>query len=281
MFNHPAVSGVFSMRTGVRRVFAVALLVMLSACGGGHDTPPAEPSLQTALTGSINSDLFFTSSQTHAGYRLNVYVPANYASTSDRLPVIYVLDGGPDNGIFVPMAHIAEGVGVRAVIVGIGGFATRSTDYRYPGLNPYYAFLTTELMPLVESKYRIAPEQRTLVGHSYGGYFAAAAMLLDRQAGHTFSNFIVMDMATHEQGGPLADMERAMFTATGGKLPGTKLILSGDTAGNAKDVDAFDRMISARAYQGLELRHLPTTSYGHVEMINPAYKESLRLIFKQ
>jgi pimeloyl-ACP methyl ester carboxylesterase len=279
MFNPPSNSYRVSLRTGMRHVAEMLLLVILCACGG-RQTPPAEPSLQTAFAGSINADTVISSSQSGASYRLNIYLPANYASTTDRLPVIYLLDGGPDNGIFIPMAHIAEGLGVRAIIVGIGGFARRDTDYRYPGLNPYYTFLTTELLPQLESRYRIAPNQRTLVGHSYGGYFAAAAMLLDRQAGHTFSNFIVMDMATHEQGAPLANLERGMFTATGGKLPGTSLVLSGDSFGNAKDVDAFDQMISARAYQGLELRHIPTSSYGHVEMINPAYKESLRLIFK-
>ncbi len=280
MFNHPSISFFSSFRTGLRRVFELVLLVMLCACGG-PDTPPAEPSLQTPLAGSINKNMVVDSIQTGGSYRINIYLPSNYASTNDRLPVIYVLDGGPDNGLFTPIAHITEGLGVRAIIVGIGGFARRSTDYRYPGLNPYYTFLTTELLPKVESTYRIALDQRTLVGHSYGGYFAAAAMLLDRMAGHTFSNFIVMDMATHEQGAPLADMERTMFTATGGKLPGTRLILSGDSFGNAKDVDGFDKMISARGYQGLELRHIPTSSYGHVDMINPAYKESLRLTFKQ
>jgi hypothetical protein len=280
MFQQPSHFCFSSLRTAVRRGFGLALLVILCACGG-HQTPPDEPSLQTPLTGSIVSGVTVDSSQLGATYRLNIYLPANYATTNDRLPVIYVLDGGPDNGIFIPMAHIAEGLGVRAIVVGIGGFSRRDTDYRYPGLNPYYAFLTTELLPRIESIYRIAPEQRTLVGHSFGGYFAAAAMLLDRQAGRTFSNFIVMDMATHEQGAPLAAMESAMFAATGGKLPGTKLILSGDSFGNARDVDAFDKMMTAHAYQGLELRHIPTSSYGHVEMINPAYKESLRLVFKQ
>jgi hypothetical protein len=43
-------------------------------------------------------------------------------------------------------AQIAEGLGVRAIIVGIGGFACRSTDYRYPGLDPDYTFLTTVLL---------------------------------------------------------------------------------------------------------------------------------------
>lgn len=263
-----------------RRAFTLMLSAMLCACGA-PSAPPAEPLLQAELGGSIYSDTSVTSSQTNYTYRLNVYLPADYASTKDRLPVIYLLDGGPDNGLFGSIAHITEGIGVRAVIVGIGGFARRDTDYRYPGLNPYYNFLTTELLPQLESRYRIAPEQRTLVGHSYGGYFAASAMLLDRRSGRTFSNFIVMDMATKDQGGPLADMERAMYTATGGKLPDTKLILSGDSFGNAAAVDAFNGMLSARAYQGFELTHLPTTSYGHVDMIIPAYKESLRLIFKR
>ncbi|MDB5937236.1 MAG: esterase [Massilia sp.] len=59
-------------------------------------------------------------------------------------------------------AQIAEGLGVQAIIVGIGGFARRSTDYRYPGLDPDYTFLTTVLLPQIESTYRIAPDQRTL-----------------------------------------------------------------------------------------------------------------------
>ena len=278
MYDYLTTSVFIALRSSLCRGLGIMLLATLSACG--PNSAPAEPLLQTTLTGSVDSTTSITSHQSGASYRLNIYLPPNYASTNDRLPVIYLLDGGPDNGIFTPLARITEGLGVRAIIVGIGGFARRSTDYRYPGLNSYYAFLTTELLPQIEAKYRIAPAQRTLVGHSFGGYFAGSAMLLDRQAGHTFSNFIVMDMATKDQGGPLADMERAMFAVTGGKLPDTKLVLSGDSFGNDGDVDAFDRLISARAYQGLEMRHLQTTSYGHIEMINQAYKESLRFIFK-
>ncbi|MES2300282.1 MAG: alpha/beta hydrolase-fold protein [Pseudomonadota bacterium] len=266
-------------RLFARHLVAGALLLLLAACGG-RQTPPPEPSLQAKLKGSVTSDSAIASNATGANYRLNIYLPEDYAATSDRLPVLYVLDGGPDNGIFQPMVHLAEGLGVRAIVVGIGGFARRDTDYRYPGLNPYYTFLSTELLPQIEAKYRVAPEQRTLVGHSFGGYFVAAAMLLDRKAGHTFTNFIVMDMATHEQGGPLAQMERDMFSATAGKLPNTTLVLSGDSFGNYRDVDGFDQLLSAHGYQGLVLHHIPTSSYGHVEMINPAFKQSLQLIFK-
>lgn len=279
MFNLRSISRLPLARHFAELSLLFGLLLNLAACGG-QDTPPDEPLLQKPLAGQIDTTLAIIAKQSGARYRMNIYLPADYATTTDRLPVIYVLDGGPDNGLFKPLAQITEGLGVRAIMVGIGGFARRDTDYRYPGLVPFYAFLTTELMPQMEAAYRIAPEQRTLVGHSYGGYFAAAAMLLDRQTGHTFSNFIVMDMATHEQAGPLADMERAMYAATGGKLPNTSIVLSGDSFGNAKDVDAFNAMMSGRDYQGMELRHIPTTSYGHVEMINSAYKESLRLIFK-
>lgn len=264
----------------LRAALAASLLALLCACGGRQSVPP-EPSLNQALAGSQNKELSITASQTNFTYRLNIYLPADYDKTTDRLPVIYLLDGGPDNGIFNPLSHITEGLGVRAIIVGVGGVARRETDFRYPGLNPYYAFLTTELLPMVEAKYRIDPGQRTLAGHSFGGLFVGAAMLLDRANGHTFTNFIVMDMATHGQDGSLADDERKMFTATGGKLPDTTLVLSGDSFGNYRDADSFDRLLSARSYQGLLKHHIPTTSYGHVEMINPAFKESLRLIFNK
>ena len=164
--------------------------------------------------------------------RNSVSLPADYASTTDRLPVIYTLDGGIDNGNrFSRMVTITQEQGVRAVLIGIGGYARRETDYRLPGAGSFYAFVTTELIPYIESRYRIDPATRTLAGHSYGGFFTVMALLEDRPASRYFENFISQDIATFDQETLLFAMEQELFSASSGNLPGTTLILSGDTLG--------------------------------------------------
>ena len=48
----------------------------------------------------------------------------------------------------------------------------RTRDYNLPGAYTYYKFLTPDLIPYIEAKYKVAADQRTLEGHSFGGMFA-------------------------------------------------------------------------------------------------------------
>lgn len=124
-----------------------------------------------------------------------VRTPAGYARNSEKFPVLYMTDGD---------AHIQHTSGTisflarnarmpEMIVVGITN-TDRTRDLtptrveRVPG-NPnaqgfptsggadkFLKFIETELIPLVESKYRTMPF-RALAGHSLGGLFAVHAML--------------------------------------------------------------------------------------------------------
>lgn len=124
-----------------------------------------------------------------------VRTPAGYARGSEKFPVLYMTDGD---------AHIQHTSGTvsflarnarmpEMIVVGITN-TDRTRDLtptrveRVPG-NPnaqgfptsggadkFLKFIETELIPLVESKYRTMP-YRALAGHSLGGLFAVHAML--------------------------------------------------------------------------------------------------------
>ena len=124
-----------------------------------------------------------------------VRTPAGYARSSEKFPVLYMTDGD---------AHIQHTSGTisflarnarmpEMIVVGITN-TDRTRDLtptrveRVPG-NPnaqgfptsggadkFLKFIETELIPLVESKYRTMP-YRALAGHSLGGLFAVHAML--------------------------------------------------------------------------------------------------------
>src|SRR6185437_3262107 len=130
------------------------------------------------------------------------------------------------------MARILEAKGLRAIIVGIGNYERRSTDYLLPGATNYYGFVTTELIPYVEKHYRASPSNRTLSGHSYGGLFAGLAMLMDRPGNRYFTNFISLDGSYFSQPSLTAGMEQTLLASSGGSLPNTTLVLSSSSGGN-------------------------------------------------
>ena len=124
-----------------------------------------------------------------------VSLPPRYtARAGERFPVLYMTDGD---------AHIQHTSGTVAflarnarmpemIVVGISN-TDRTRDLtpthveqlpgqpnaRFPtsgGADKFLKFIETELIPLVESKYRTQP-YRALAGHSLGGLFAVHAML--------------------------------------------------------------------------------------------------------
>lgn len=105
-----------------------------------------------------------------------------------KLPAVYALDSG--YGIAGPMAQMMTGVGtmspayVVSIGYGEGGANMHNNDLLYrpvteggvtygAGGARFEAFLTEELRPFLEAKYPLDPAKVLLLGHSFGGLFAA------------------------------------------------------------------------------------------------------------
>src|SRR5690349_18278132 len=132
--------------------------------------------------------------------------------TLEQWPVVYVLDGNQYFGLVTdiirPMAWCGETT--DAIVVGIGYpqaddpieafreyFTRRNADltpvrneeeekqmerqHKRPtpsgDAGNFLNFLQSELIPLIEQRYRADPTKRILAGHSYGGLFGAFALL--------------------------------------------------------------------------------------------------------
>ena len=121
-----------------------------------------------------------------------VRTPAGYARSSERFPVLYMTDG--DSHIQHTSGTISflarNGRMPEMIVVGITN-TDRTRDLtptrvdqpgnpnaHFPtsgGADKFLKFVETELIPLVESKYRTQP-YRVLAGHSLGGLFALHTM---------------------------------------------------------------------------------------------------------
>jgi uncharacterized protein len=123
---------------------------------------------------------------------LLVRTPRGYEQGSDRYPVLYLTDGDRNIGhTAATVQFLAEnGRMPEMIIVGIAN-TDRTRDLTpsrasldeggreipFPtsgGADKFLDFIQTELMPMVESKYRVQP-YRVLAGHSFGGLFAVHA----------------------------------------------------------------------------------------------------------
>jgi hypothetical protein len=235
----------------------------------------------------------------------------------DKWPTVYVLDGnwydGMVAGIIRPMALC--GATTDAIVVGIGypegddpieafrtSFTRRDHDLtpvpdpatqrqmegQHGGNVPngdasgFLAFIQGELVPFIETNYRADPADRILVGHSYGGLFAAYALF---EAPDLFQ--------THIMGSPtLTYGDRWMFTRetefaqANKRLPATVYLFAGEYEEDAEDTTVTDTLrfaalLGSRKYEGFSLTKHIFAGQNHCAVAAPGIQAGLKLALKK
>lgn len=116
-----------------------------------------------------------------SGRKCWVYTPPDYATTYEPLPLMILLDGewthGPLQANFVADAlikHKAMGPAVLAMMQS-GDQSTR--DRAFTANDRHYQFLISELLPFVQTEYRVDPLKIGIGGVGMGAVAAAHAAL--------------------------------------------------------------------------------------------------------
>jgi len=241
--------------------------------------PPAEPT--PPATSRVVSETI-TSAKTGATYPIEIYLPASYDGGSASYPVIYALDGdavfNPPGTRFSNFKDILEQRGTQAILVGIGGTARREQDYVLPGARAYHDFLTLELVPFIETKYRANVKKRLLTGLSLSGSMTGIALFLEGASGNlVFTDFLSFESAFDYQEAEYQGLEQQMHDALGGRpLPATLILThcSNPDECNSRPVEAMYNRMQARGYEGLSLTEstYPTT---HTQADIPSFTEAI------
>lgn len=163
--------------------------------------PSTDSPLQATYSKAVN-DSFYVQTQ----------LPLEYVdSTTKHYPVVVILDGNFHFPMLAASVHQYEKAGLLppVILVGVGyrSFkemdSLRVRDYLYPAALPsdelnapgggerFRQFLSQELVPSIDSTYRTTSQNRTLLGHSFGGYFALYTLLSQaRGKNRDFQNFV-------------------------------------------------------------------------------------------
>jgi predicted alpha/beta superfamily hydrolase len=166
----------------IRIFFALWSALLL----GGISVAQAEP-----VTLDASEQWAMTSAQGRE-YRIMVSLPEGDVPSAGY-PVIYLLDGNA----YFPAFHAAKRAQARlrgSVLVAIGypsntplDFVRRAFDMSPPapkerntppqgGQDLFLDFIETRLMPRVSEQFKINQDQRSLVGHSFGGMLGVYAL---------------------------------------------------------------------------------------------------------
>lgn len=166
---------------------ALACVAAMTACGGAK--VPDSGSAHTVV-GDVRVIENFAMPQLGKTRRIRVYLPADYAASSARFPVLYLNDGqnlfdaatsyAGEWGIDESMMQMErEDPGLRAIVVGIdNGGADRANEYLPSGrAADYVEFIVQTLKPYIDSHYRTQPEREHtgIGGSSYGAYVSLYA----------------------------------------------------------------------------------------------------------
>ena len=137
---------------------------------------------------------------------INVWTPPTYNNSNKSFPVLYM----PDGGIKENFPHIANTlaklikqkdiqpvilVGIENTVRGrdLTGYSVIKEDEQYcpltDGAKNFRAFITQELMPVINSKYRTSNE-KGIIGESLAGLFVMETFL---QYPETFDFYIAID----------------------------------------------------------------------------------------
>ena len=211
-----------------RLILAPTILVLTASCsqqappapeGVGGGAPTIEPATIP------NSEVRLLKSQfVNQEFRIYVAKPTRWGVTDSagtKYPVIYALDANGEFGTVaevVRMAAFGPGEMPTAIVVGIGypvaGMAEtlnlRTRDYTPTrdtafagfaaglwgngvaptpgGAEAFLKFIREELKPFIEKNYPADPADATLIGHSFGGLFAAYALLRQPEA---FQRYVI------------------------------------------------------------------------------------------
>jgi predicted alpha/beta superfamily hydrolase len=170
------------MQTGVKAGSAAALLLALASTPAAAQEEHAQYVI--GMSHELHSDVLGEDRQ------LIVHLPQGYEAGQQHYPVMYLLDGDAHFHHTTGITQFLAGRGLmpQMIVVAIPN-TDRTRDLtpepgtewaeRAPtagGADNFLRFLSDELIPWVDSEYRTAP-YRVLVGHSFGGLFAAHALL--------------------------------------------------------------------------------------------------------
>lgn len=270
------------------------LLALLLATLTAWQVPGPPKRASTAAEPLVIGETFtIQSRRLKEARRINVYAPPGYAeSTTMRLPVLYM----PDGGMGEDFLHVAGLVQISVMngtmrpflLVGIEnterrrdmtGPTTSDDDRkiapRVGGSAAFRGFIRTELMPEIAARYRTTRE-RAIVGESLAGLFVVETFLREPEL---FDTYIAIDPSLWWNNEELLKSAAEQLRSRPVRKRRLYLASSGEP-GLADATERLAGVLKEGAFPGIEWHHEPMPGEEHATIYHPAALRAFRALFR-
>jgi predicted alpha/beta superfamily hydrolase len=228
-------------------------------------------------------------------YEIDVALPKDYSRESARYPVLYVLDAEYNFGCVAYIARrlVKNGDIPKVLVVGVAYDTTedefevlRVRDCTPPsdmygersgGAENFASFFAKELIPEIDRLYRTIPGDRTIVGHSIGGFFGA--YLLFRHPG-LFGKYLIVSPSLWYANEVMFRYE-GEFASSHRALPAEVYLSTGKDESDRmiRTTERMVRTLKERSYAGLWMKSLIPEGEHHRSIFPSAFTKGLQWLF--
>ncbi|MDY6949252.1 MAG: alpha/beta hydrolase-fold protein [Pseudomonadota bacterium] len=223
---------------------------------------------------SIGTTLTLQSAALNETRTVHVALPPDYATSTQRYPVVYVLDAQTfwlfQYAYGETSALAGQDRMPPVILVGVtspdrfGDLTVASPTNARGRAVEFRSFLGDELQPLIDSRYRTAP-YTVLIGHSLGGSFALHTLA---RAPDTFDAYIAMSPALQVYDGAIF-REVTEGLGSGRTFKNTLFTsLADEDADMLRYYDDFVQLMADTVPEGIDFRQMrfPDESHGSTPM---------------
>jgi len=285
----------------LRNVFLLLIIgVLISGCGPSPEEQALISAGQTAVAVTPiveNQNMPFhmetsllKSSEIDRIYNLYISLPYDYQEGSIDYPVIYVLDGDILFGTVKDAVFGLFDLEMKdSIVIGIGYdedvyddiYTNRDQDLAPDGANyhKFTEFFINELIPFIESTYRVDPSDRTLIGFSISGLSSLTMMF---EYPDIFNKVIAMSPSLYNNQREIFTEEEE-FAERSKELP-VRLYLSAgaleeDLLYNmVTNLEEFSDVLESRDYLGFSLITEIIEGENHFSVIPFSISKGLRAV---
>lgn len=236
-----------------------------------------------------------TNELTEREHEIIVWLPPGYQTDTDKqYPVLYFLDAYWD----MPLLHSIHGqltwdnaipdlimIGFSyKVTESIGDFRMRDFSPTSQNIHPnsgdgpkFLSFIKDQVIPKVETDFKINPNQRALAGSSFGGLFTLYAMYADPEL---FQRYIsispyasfddnIIEKLDSKYSKLRSDLPARLFLSVGG----AEYLTFSDP------IRKYQTILQNRKYKGLSLLNYEMEGERHAGVKSEGYSRGLRWVF--
>ncbi len=271
----------------MKKLLLVTFTLLISEIMIGQSTEVTIPGSQTKT---------FTSSIVNGqAYVLQISLPAGYAASTKKYPVVYLMDSQWDFPLLTALygQQYFDGFIPEVIIVGItwGGEhpnpdSLRARDYtptnekqlpQSGGADKFLSVIKNEVFPLVQKNYRVDEHDRTLVGCSLGGLFTMYTLFTHPDM---FNRYVAASPAFTWDNNVLYKYEE-QYHANASNPPAKLFMCVGGVETSVPDYEKLTAFLNNRHYSNLEIESKVLENTGHSGTKGIGYEKGLQFVFKR